>query len=230
MRSLRSSGAPLFAALAALAGTIAVASPARAEPPVPLLWAGEIRNAAGQPSPAELVAYVRPPASRLTEGDTLVPLARATADPSGHFALRAAPNDAVRSYADPAGWVTVMVAAFSDDGGMTLAVDSVAWKPAGRTLSGDDAAGHWVSSPAELFAPAGYSAAVASPESERPGVLVLSASARRRPMERRPVGPDPGWCVGPHKTTEVGDHWVPVGELHMNKDWGGLFEYTNTKT
>jgi hypothetical protein len=231
MRSPRPSHLSLLAALAALAVALAAVSPATATPSAPLLWAGEIRNAAGQPSAAELVAYVRPPASRLSQGDALVPLARAKADSSGRFALRAAPNDAVRSYADPAGWVTVMVAAFSDDGGMTLAVDSVAWKPAGRTLSGDDAAGRWVTSPAELFAGPGYAATGSTPDQgERPDVLVLSTGDRRRPMESRPVGPDPGWCVGPHRTTDAGDSWVSVGELHMNNYWGGLFEYTNTKS
>jgi hypothetical protein len=81
MRSPRPSRLSLLTAFAALAGALATVSPATAAPPAPLLWAGEIRNATGQPSPAELVAYVRPPASQLTEGDALVPLARATAAP-----------------------------------------------------------------------------------------------------------------------------------------------------
>ncbi|MGH8974897.1 MAG: hypothetical protein ACRD0C_17055 [Acidimicrobiia bacterium] len=131
MRQTRSCRSSLLMLVAAIVSGTAAFSPAVADAQAPLLWAGEVRNTAGRATPADVVAYVRPPASRLTEDDALVPLARATADASGRFALRAAPNDAVRRYADPAGWVTVMVAAFSDDGGMSLAV---AWNP-GRTFS-----------------------------------------------------------------------------------------------
>jgi hypothetical protein len=94
----------------------------------PVLWSGEIRTQDGSAADgADVVAYARPPAASIKHGQEMVEVARTTTDGSGRFVLRAWPDTAM-SLANQAGWATVMLTAFSDDG-MSLAVDSVAFEP-----------------------------------------------------------------------------------------------------
>lgn len=235
--------------LAALAGSV-VAEPVAgaSEAAAPILWEGEIRTPHGRPvTAAEVVAYVRPPASQLEPGDALVPIARTTTDGSGHYTLRAVPSEIVRNAADAAGWVTVMVTASSEEG-MTLAVDAVAWQPEapyGAKGAFPQAAsrGLWVTSPAERFATrdqGGYrTAAVDGQEAElvdpaeRPSVLVLSRGGFRPTSKgaaptRAGRSPEAGCSVSSSK--DIGVSPIEVGELHLNGKWGGEFTYTNTRT
>lgn len=80
---------------------------------LPLLWAGQVQDEAGLwPSGVEVVAFARPPVEDLEVGVGLAEVARTTTDGDGRFALRTAPSAAMTGNADPAGWTTVMVAAF----------------------------------------------------------------------------------------------------------------------
>jgi hypothetical protein len=193
-----------------VAGTLS-AVPARAGE-VPVLWAGEVRDAGGAPAAAEVVAYLRPRVEDLEPGVVLAPIARTTTDASGRFSLRAAPTDRVRSVADP--WVTVMVVAYTPDG-MSLAVDSVAWR-----------SGRWITRPGDLE-PGGVEVP-GFPAEERPPVLVV------RPRVTGPAidvaKPPPVGLCAMTKKTDLDPGWVKVGELHLNTGWGGEFRYSNTKS
>jgi hypothetical protein len=58
---------------------------------------------------------------------------------------------------------------------------------------------------------------------ESTGLIPFQGStAADRPREVR------GWSRSYDK--DAGIHPVAVGELHLNAHWGGLFEYTNTRT
>jgi hypothetical protein len=201
------------------------------EPLLPLLWSGQVQNQVGQHQPeVEVVAFARPPVEALQVGIPLAEVARARTDREGNFSLRAGPSAAMTGNADPAGWTTVMVAAFSSDG-MTLAVDSVAWEGS-REFSAEN--GRWVTSPAERGGRTGRTMsareATSLASTERPSVMVLhtpSPSASgvrpyRRPSEVR------GCSLS--RSKEVGRTNVPVGELHLENHWGGYFDYTNTRS
>lgn len=210
----------------------------------PVLWAGDIQSPAGGPAPGvTVIAYARPPVERLEQGAPLVEVVRTVTDDAGHYTLRAAPTPAIQDNADEAGWITVMVFALSAQG-MALSVDSIAWQPASdrssaQTLAG---AGRWVTDPAVREAPrTGRFSAAAAPDDatglERPKVMALSAEGsqpastddtRFRAMAEG-HSPEPGWCVA-DGSADRGVHRVAIGELHLNRDWGGLFEYTNTRT
>lgn len=214
------------------------------EPPV--LWAGDVQTPSGGPAEGiEVIAYARPPVERLERGAPLVEVVRTVTDSAGHYTLRAAPTPEVADSTDEAGWLTVMVVALSADG-MALSMDSIAWQPAGdagtaQTLAG---AGRWVTDPAarESTPRRGrYSAATATAEgsndrtaAERPKVMTLSAEGAQasestfRAMSEG-HSPEGGWCA-PDGSTDKGVSRVAIGELHLNRDWGGLFEYTNTRT
>ncbi|MGH2651440.1 MAG: hypothetical protein ACRDHK_09560, partial [Actinomycetota bacterium] len=209
--------------------------------PAPLLWEGVVQNPAGNPTTAEVVAFARPPADRLVAGEPVVRIAHTATDRSGRFTVRAAPDPALASLADDAGWITVMVAAMSEEG-MTLAVDSVAWQPGadstGQRRYESTGSGRWVSEPTELVrhTPDRFKGttdtddrSTAVPATERPRVLALSpAKAGPTPMSAG-HSPDGGWC-GPDGSQDMGRHLVAVGELHLNRQWGGFFDYTNTKS
>ena len=201
------------------------------EPVFPLLWAGQVQDAAGQQqSGVEVVAFARPPVEAIETGVPLAEVARATSDGEGRFALRTTPSAAMTGNADPAGWTTVMVAAFSPEG-MTLAIDSVAWER-GRGFGA--ANGRWVTSPAERDGRAARTMSAREAESltsgERPSVMVLDpagpASSGARPYAR----PSEVRGCSLFDSKEVGRTYVPVGELHLENRWGGFFGYTNTKT
>jgi hypothetical protein len=232
-------------ALVAASGILAPAwiTPASATD-TPVLWAGDIQSPAGGPAPGvTVIAYARPPVERLEQGAPLVEIVRTVTNDAGHYTLRAAPTPAMQDNADEAGWITVMVFALSAQG-MALSVDSIAWQPASdrssaQTLAG---AGHWVTDPAVREAPqSGRFSATAAPDEstshERPRVMALSAEGaepaskddtRSRAMSEG-HSPEPGWCVA-NGSADRGVHRVAIGELHLNRDWGGLFEYTNTRT
>jgi hypothetical protein len=226
----------LVSLLAAMSGLVVGWPVAQAADAAPALWEGEIRTADGQPAHgAEVVAYARPPATQLQPGARLAPVARTTTDPSGHFTLRAEPTGVMRTVADEAGWATIMVTAHSREG-MTLAIDSVAWKPeAGYSArSVGVAPGRWVTSPADLFATdRGYRTASAADEDpgaaseeERPSVLVLSPRGRDRNFSAKGVTDG----CGLSDSKDLGVKPVAVGELFLERAWGGTFNYTNTKT
>lgn len=220
--------AVMVLALLLVAPTAAVSA---SEPALPLLWAGQVQDQAGrQQSDVEVVAFARPPVEALEAGVPLAEVARATTNREGHFSLRTAPSADMTENADPAGWTTVMVAAFSPEG-MTLALDSVAWER-GREFGA--ANGRWVTSPAERngratrFMSTQQVGALTS--NERPSVMVLdtdsSGVSRTRPYRR----PSEVRGCALYDSKEVGRTKVPIGELHLENHWGGFFDYTNTKT
>jgi hypothetical protein len=172
----------------------------------------------------------------LAPGDQLAEIADVRTNDSGRFVIRAVPTDAFRAAQDPSGWVTVMVFAFGEHG-MALAQDSVAWKadPGVHAQSADPVHGHWVSSPADLIAtPQEFRAAEAPPvsETERPSSLVLDGSAPSNihGMNERPGRAPAGQTCGLLRSKDMGIHPVTVGEMHLRDAWGGVFEYTNTKS
>ncbi|HKN39464.1 MAG TPA: hypothetical protein VJ456_10180 [Acidimicrobiia bacterium] len=210
------------AACIVASGLMAVASPASATAEDPLLWSGTVRTLTGVAAGANVVAYARPPARLLgVDGPALVPLGHATTDAKGRFALRTVPTAAMTALADDAGWISVMVAAVTPEG-VALAVDSVAWDATGR---------RWVSDPAERFGGERHAASGEAPSSERPAELIIPTVAAPTTI-RAAEGhsPDPGWCVGPLKSEDAGRSGVGVGEMHLNRNWGGYYNYTNTKT
>jgi len=208
------------AACTVASALMAVASPASASTGDPLLWSGTVRTLTGVAPGATVVAYARPSARLLAvNGPPLVPLGHTTADSAGRFALRALPSPAVTALADDAGWISVMVAAVTP-AGTTMAVDSVAWEPATR---------RWVSDPADRFGGGKRADSGNAPAAERPSELVIPVSATTVHTAEG-HSPDPGWCVGPLKSEDAGRSGVGVGEMHLNRSWGGYFNYTNTKT
>ncbi len=208
---------------------------------LPVLWDGHVRTPDGRPAGgAAVTAYARPPATQLKAGGRLAAVARTVTDVSGRYTLRAAPSGALAALADEAGWVTVMVTATSPSGA-SLAVDSLAWKPAGAhsarglgTSAG--ARGRWVTSPAELFTPEGaYSAGTVKPRlaeaaGEHPTVLTLSKARPARADRFQTTATPPDSTCGVHKSRDVGVHPVQVGEISLHDFWGGEFVYTNTKS
>jgi hypothetical protein len=203
-----------------------------AEPTLPLLWSGEVQDQTGrQESGVEVVAFARPPVDAIQPGVPLPEVARATTDGVGRFALRAAPSAAITQNADPAGWTTVMVAAFSADG-MTLAVDSMAWEPRGRRFVGTE--GRWVTSPAERSGRAAHTMSARESEAlastERPSVMVIEPSAPDATGKRTYSRPSEVRGCSLSYSKDVGRTYVPVGELHLENRWGGFFSYTNTKS
>ena len=233
-----------MAVIVVLCASLAIQPIARAdETPPPVLWEGEIRTPEGQPAgAADVVAYARPPAASIEPGHELVEVARTTTDRSGRFVLRAWPDTAM-TMADRAGWTTVMLTAFSGDG-MSLAVDSVAFEPTTPYSAMSVEArptrrpGRWVTSPAERFRePGTYRAAsvedgAMASEAERPAVLVLDPEVGAEKGRFAAYGSVPKarrgcWNVG---EKDLGVRPVKVGELHLNRHWGGNFTYTSTRS
>jgi hypothetical protein len=227
----------LITAIAALVFCLGPLPTARADTPTaPVLWDGVLRNPTGQPAVGDVVAFVRPPADQLKPGDQLTELAQVRTNDAGRFVIRTLPTDAFRAAQDPSGWATVMVFAFGDHG-LALAQDSVAWKPdqGVHAQSTDSAHGHWVTTPADLAAPPGeFHAAEAPPvpETERPTNLVLdgSAPATIHAMNESPPQAPAGRSCGLLRSKDMGVHPVAVGEMHLRDAWGGLFDYTSTKS
>lgn len=135
--------AVLFA-LAILAGPGSVALAAAPGPPpgslAPLLWAGQIVDRHGQPAPARVSAFIRPPVSAIPSADQAmpapasIPLASGQAGPDGRFALRAG-EPAVPAEYRPDGWLQVMLFSEGTDGSWSIATDSVRYLPAGGGLA-----------------------------------------------------------------------------------------------
>jgi hypothetical protein len=207
----------------------------------PVLWSGEIRTQDGSAADgADVVAYARPPAASIKHGQEMVEVARTTTDGSGRFVLRAWPDTAM-SLANQAGWATVMLTAFSDDG-MSLAVDSVAFEPTTQYTAKSVGtptrrSGRWVTSPAERFREPGTFRATSTEDeaataAERPAVLVLDPAGKPEQGHFSAMGSVPKarrgcWNVG---EKDLGVRPVKVGELHLNRHWAGNFTYTSTKT
>src|SRR5688500_2692955 len=173
----------LLCLAAVLALSFGASPTARADAPAPpVLWESELRGPDGQPASGEVVAYVRPPAAELQPGD-LIEVARMQVGDSGRFVLRAAPSPAIRAAQDPSGWVTVMLFAFSKDR-IALATDAIAWRPdpGFQAQSADSSKGRWVTSPADLIAPADQFRAAEAPsiaEAERPTALILEGKGTK---------------------------------------------------
>lgn len=232
-----------LAAVAVLCASMAIQPIANAgETAPPVLWEGEIRSPGGTAADgADVIAYARPPAASMKPGQELVEVARTTTDSSGRFVLRAWP-DTAQTLADQAGWTTVMLTAFSRDG-MSLAVDSVAFEPAAQYSAksvGTPArrSGRWVTSPAERFREPGTFRAASvekgatAKATERPAVLVLDPEVGAEKDRFTAFGSVPKarrgcWKVG---EKDLGVRPVKVGELHLNRHWGGNFTYTSTRS
>jgi hypothetical protein len=230
-----------LAVLVVLCASLAVQPVAHAnETAPPILWEGEIRTPAGIPADgADVVAYVRPPAASIERGRELMEVARTTTDRSGRFVLRAWPGAAMTA-SDQAGWATIMLTAF-DGAGMSLAVDSVAYEPnpySAKSVGAQQSRrGRWVTSPAERFRePGTYRAAsvedeATAGEAERPAVLVLEPAGKAEPgrfsAASVPKARRGCWAAG---EKDLGVRGVKVGELHLNRHWGGNFTYTSTKS
>jgi len=203
--------------VAALAGSLVgiPAASALGRDALPVLWEGKILDPAGQPAAAEVVALLRPPPEALVPGVPLVPLARTTTDNAGGFSLRSLPTPALTAMTGESGWLTVMLAAFTHDG-MSMAVDSVAWH-----------GGRWITDPAEL---ASGAASDVTSTNQRPKVLTTVAlrtpSGEDRDQGHAPKGVGSCWMTS---AKGAGDHYVAVGELHLDRDWGGMFEYSQSR-
>ena len=199
-----------FAAFVLVAGTL-VAVPAGAGVG-PVLWSGQVRDTGGAPSAAEVIAYLRPAPDQLEPGDVLTPIARTTTDTFGRFTLRTPPTDSMLAVADP--WITVMVVAYAA-GGMSLAVDSVAWR-----------SGRWITRPGELDL--GGIDLPGFPAEERPPVLVIQPPAARTAV---PVAkPPPAGLCAMDKKKDLDPQYVRIGDLHLFTRWGGRFNYSDTKS
>src|SRR5207253_2719515 len=235
----------IFTVLLAVATTTFAAPIARASEPVaPLLWEGTIVAAAGHPAAGtEVVAFARPAGADLQPTETsLVPVARTITDRSGHYVLRSGRTDPLRAVETGSGWTNVMVAAFGPDGRFSLATDSMAWEPAGgfRAEADDDNPNHgrWLTTPAQRAAAeqGSFRAAGSEPDTigrDRPAVMTLTGGTDR-PIKAQMVKPPPmrqeGMCAGPAKTEQLGVTYTPIGELHLDRGWGGQFVYTTTQS
>ncbi len=107
--------------------------------PAPLLWAGRVVDRHGQPVPARVSAFIRPPASAIPSAGAgaaapaSILLTSGQAGREGRFELRAeAP--AVPAEYRPDGWLHVMVFTEGTDGSWAIATDSVRYVPAGGGL------------------------------------------------------------------------------------------------
>ncbi|MDQ1516749.1 MAG: hypothetical protein QOE80_2579 [Actinomycetota bacterium] len=240
----------MFTLLTAVAVTTFAAPIARAsEPSLPVLWEGTIAGPDGQPAPGtEVVAFARPAGADLLPTESgLVPVARSSTDRSGHYVLRTGRTEALRTVESDSGWTNVMVAAFGPDGSFSLATDSIAWEPAGgfRATGVDDNPNHgrWLTTPADrAAAEAGSFRATVAPDPDavgrdRPAVMTL-AGGSNRPIKAQAAKPPPlrqeGMCAGPFKTQKLEVNkdvgYTPVGELHLDRGWGGQFVYTTTRS
>ena len=233
-----------FILLTAVAVSTFAAPIARASDGLPpVLWEGTIVGADGHPAAGtEVVAFARPAGADLQATEAgLAPIARSTTDRSGHYVLRSGRTDPLRAVETDSGWTNVMVAAFGPDGSFSFATDSVAWEPAAgfRAAGVDDNPnrGRWVTTPAERVAAELASfRATAAPDPDatgrdRPGVMTLGVGpggAIRAQAVKPPPLRQEGMCAGPYKTEKLGVTYTPVGELHLERGWGGQFVYTTT--
>jgi hypothetical protein len=235
--------AVLIVAFVGLMGSPAVRA---AVPDAPPLWDGTIVGTEGQPLHAEVVAYARPAGLGLNEGSApLREIARTRTDGSGRYVLRSLHSEALRAAEDQNGWTNVMVAAFGDDGSFNLAFDSLAWAPAGGfhpQIADDPAKGRWVTSPGErLAAEQGGIRALSAPEDpaavaeEHPMVMVLADHGERHFSAQGsapwPAKPADRNCMTVLKSEEIGNGIdTKVGETHLDRDWTGSFEYSNSRS
>jgi|GEM_PF-3053557 len=233
----------------AVLGLGLVGSPAvRADVPAPTLWAGSLVGADGRQTQAEVVAYARPAGLGLDEGSApLREIARTRTDSAGRYVLRTLHTEALRSAEDQDGWTNVMVAAFGDDGSFNLAFDSLSWVPAGGfSAAGADGPrgernGRWVTTPAaRLAAEAGELRALSTDTTEdpaevakeRPTTMVLSGHGEprftaqgvpwRKPADRN--------CMALLESKDLDVQYTKIGEVHAERDWGGYFVYTTTRS
>ena len=239
-RVLRPTAALLAALLMVWSATMTRAASAD-EGGGPVLWQGVVRDASGRPvAGANVNAYARPPASLLRSGAPLLPVAGTVTSGSGDFTLRTPLTAALETLSDDAGWITVMVAAVSEEG-ISLALDSVAWEPSpgvaatGHDHRSDIVGGRWVTSPAEREAEHGRMLEASEAQHdlvhhERPRVLVLERSPRRHRVAASAGKPGPARGCAQSDVKDLGTRPVAVGELHLNSRWAGLFSYTNTKS
>lgn len=123
-------------------GSVALAADPRTTSgsPAPLLWAGRVVDLHGQPAPARVSAFIRPPASAIplvgeeTAAPASIPLTSSQTSRDGRFELRAeAP--AVPAEYRPDGWLHVMLFSEAADGSWSIATDSVRYVPAGGGLA-----------------------------------------------------------------------------------------------
>ncbi|MGH9034692.1 MAG: hypothetical protein ACRD0O_02940, partial [Acidimicrobiia bacterium] len=131
----------VFLVVLAGSGAVAVAADVGGppEPPLPRLWAGQVVDRHGQPAPAHVSVFLRPPPSAIPTQDEgraappSIPLASVDAGPDGRFEVRAAAPVLPPEYRHQ-GWIHVMLLAEGTDGWWTIATDSVRYLPAGGGL------------------------------------------------------------------------------------------------
>ena len=206
-------------------GLLTLSTPALAAEDAPVLWTGTIQSASGGGAPADVTAYLQPTAD-MTWGDQaveLTPVASTTADANGRFLLRARYDDRFRAAEDRTGWISVLVVAMTADG-MSMATDSIRY---------DAVHERWSTLPAEAE-PAGAIEAQGvgrdAPSTDRPAVMQLHPSPAPAEPRFQAMAAKQRICYQKNDTREVGVTQVTVGELDLDHNWGGQFNYVDTNT
>jgi len=233
-------------------GPVALAaSPATAaESPAPLLWAGRVVDRSGQPAPARVSAFIRPPASAIPSmgeerpAPASIPLATAEAGPDGRFELRAeAP--AIPSEYRPDGWIHVMLLVEGADGSWSIATDSVRYVPAGGSL----ATPAWLSTlpfaeRAEELRSSGLPRAQVRAAIDRLGVNELAGGMERPAViqlgepRTQAAGPQPLWQKPGDPYTGCSARYVEgrqdamrtISDIDVARGWSFRLEYIETDT
>lgn len=233
-----------FSAPQASAFDVAPASPT----PTPLLWSGQVVDRTGTPVAAEVIAFLRPPASAIPidgQGEALpsIPLTSTKADRSGRFELRST-APAIPDLYRPDGWLHLMVLATTPDGSSALANDSVRWIAPQSRLAG----GAWVST---FLGEEQLRSALAARRSSD-ALAVLAAEDMTDGLERPPVlqlgEPSPTTF----RAQGASDRWTGPGapylgcsamavedrqeafrtisDIDVGPAWSYELDYTDTKT
>jgi hypothetical protein len=190
----------------------------------PVLWTGIVRSSGGG-APAEVTAYLQPPADVALEeqGTRLDPIAAVTADFAGRFTLRSPYDDRIRAAEDRAGWISVLVVAMTADG-MSMATDSVRF---------DSVRHGWSTRTAETERDGTVSAKATGTDAgvpDRPAVMTLHPSPARAEGSFHAMAAKHRICFMKKDTRELGVTQVTVGELDLAQHWGGQFNYVDTNT
>ncbi len=218
--------------------------------PAPLLWAGRVVDRQGQPAPARVTAFIRPPASAIPaagEGAAApasIPLTSAQTGQDGRFELRAEAPAVPEEYR-PDGWLHVMLFSEGADGSWSIATDSVRYVPAGGAL----ARPAWLSTleaaeRAERLRSSGGSRArvMAAMDRlgaedqasgyERPGVIQLgepkAQASVAQPYWKGPGDPYVG-CTARHVESRQ-DAMRTISDIDVGPHWSYVINYVDTGT
>lgn len=185
----------------------------------PLIASGQVRDPDGAPVPAAVVLFSEDrPSLDLEPGATfpLLPVARTTTDPDGHFVLRSAVTDALARNATD-GTVNLTLMAFAASGQQ-------------GTFVARDLAGHLPG--AEISAASGWS----DPTSEDGGLvpvdLVVAPAATGGGVSPAAADADAPDVTAASCSSRVVDRWtdwVKIGEYQSNDSFvDGSFQYGRT--